>query len=121
MLLPQPVRWTTSTLCLRTAAARIASHWPSRKDLSAPSIWRRSDSASAWFIGESYQKNQARFSCEAGSDAGGGSRSLLYPHSSSAQRRVVPFLRVFSSRNGLPHCGHFSSTGLSQKTVSHFG
>src|SRR5205085_5004326 len=65
--------------------------------------------------------NQARFSDAGCSIAGGGSRSLLYPHSSSAQRRVVPFLVVFSSRKGLPHCGHFSGTGLSQKTVSHFG
>src|SRR6266513_314336 len=50
MLLPQPVRWTTNTRCLSTAADSIASHCPSRNDLSAPSICRRSDSASGLFM-----------------------------------------------------------------------
>src|SRR6267142_615061 len=50
MLLPQPVRCTTSTRCLSTAADSIASHCPSRNDLSAPSICRRSDSASGLFM-----------------------------------------------------------------------
>src|ERR1041385_248245 len=67
-------------------------------------------------------KDYACFSC--GGCCGGliGISSLLYPHpSASEQYFVVPFLVVFSSRNGLPHCGHFSSIGLSQKTLSHFG
>ena len=60
------------------------------------------------------ENDQTCFSCDAGSGVGSGSRSLLYPHSSFAQRRVVPFLVVFSNRKGALHCGHFSITGLSQ-------
>src|ERR1043166_226289 len=66
--------------------------------------------------------SHTRFSC--GGCCGGliGINSLLYPQpSASEQYFVTPFFVVFSSRNGLAHCGHFSLIGLSQKTVSHFG
>src|SRR6267378_8241910 len=47
MLLPQPVRCTTNNRWFKRATASMASHCPSRKRLSSPSIWRNSDSAFA--------------------------------------------------------------------------
>ena len=100
MLLPQPVRCTTSTRCLRTAATRIASHWPSRKDLSCPSIWRRSDSALARSM-----RTQTYTS---------GGRLIIKPAHFEwtlgrwAAARYRPYIRILHLRNGVS-CPSLSS------------
>ena len=50
------------------------------------------------------------------------SPALLYPHSLLRQAILVPYrLLTFCTRNGEPHWGQGSGTGLSQVANLHFG